>query len=123
MPCAEKLWIWLPLVLSYLLSIRAFRFSCLWTKVEEQVGIETEVRYGRTISRTANLYSKRRQSKNKGKEAQHNNIRAARVVATAVRTILGPQCMDKMLVEVAKTQDDEATIQYISCVTNKVPLK
>jgi thermosome len=74
----------------------------------------------------------------KGKEAQHNNIMAARAVATAVRTTLGPQGMDKMLVdavgdiiitndgatilqtmdiehpaakmivEVAKTQDDEA---------------
>jgi thermosome len=73
----------------------------------------------------------------KGKEAQHNNIMAARAVATAVRTTLGPQGMDKMLVdalgdivitndgatilqtmdighpaakmivEVAKTQDDE----------------
>jgi hypothetical protein len=35
------------------------------TKVENQVAIEMEVIYGRTISRTANLYSKRRQSKNK----------------------------------------------------------
>ncbi|TAN42370.1 MAG: hypothetical protein EPN24_03755 [Candidatus Methanoperedens sp.] len=73
----------------------------------------------------------------KGREAQHNNIVAARAVAAAVRTTLGPQGMDKMLVdalgdivitndgatilqamdiehpaakmivEVAKTQDDE----------------
>ncbi|MFZ3170164.1 MAG: TCP-1/cpn60 chaperonin family protein, partial [Candidatus Methanoperedens sp.] len=73
----------------------------------------------------------------KGKEAQHNNIMAARAVAAAVRTTLGPKGMDKMLVdsmgdivitndgatilqtmdiehpaakmivEVAKTQDDE----------------
>ena len=73
----------------------------------------------------------------KGKDAQHNNIMAARAVAAAVRTTLGPQGMDKMLVdsmgdivitndgatilqtmdighpaakmivEVAKTQDDE----------------
>jgi len=73
----------------------------------------------------------------KGREAQHNNIMAARAVAAAVRTTLGPQGMDKMLVdavgdivitndgatilqtmdiehpaakmivEVAKTQDDE----------------
>ena len=72
-----------------------------------------------------------------GKEAQQNNIRAARAVAAAVRTTLGPKGMDKMLVdglgdiaitndgatilkemdiehpaakmmvEVAKTQDDE----------------
>src|SRR3989337_4138471 len=73
----------------------------------------------------------------KGRDAQHNNIMAARAVAAAVRTTLGPQGMDKMLVdsmgdivitndgatilqamdiehpaakmivEVAKTQDDE----------------
>ncbi|MFZ3385273.1 MAG: thermosome subunit alpha [Candidatus Methanoperedens sp.] len=73
----------------------------------------------------------------RGKEARHNNIMAAKAVADAVRTTLGPKGMDKMLVsgsgdviitndgvtilremeiehpaakmlvEVAKTQDDE----------------
>jgi chaperonin GroEL (HSP60 family) len=73
----------------------------------------------------------------KGREAQNNNIMAAKAVAAAVRTTLGPKGMDKMLVdslgdivitndgatilkemdiehpaakmivEVAKTQDDE----------------
>jgi thermosome len=73
----------------------------------------------------------------KGKDAQHNNIMAAKAVAAAIRTTLGPKGMDKMLVnsigdviitndgatilkemdiehpaakmivEVAKTQDDE----------------
>ncbi len=73
----------------------------------------------------------------KGKDAQHNNIIAAMAVATSIRTTLGPKGMDKMLinptgdimitndgatilkemdiehpaakmiVEVAKTQDDE----------------
>src|SRR5660398_216200 len=72
-----------------------------------------------------------------GREAQNNNIMAAKAVAAAVRTTLGPKGMDKMLVdsmadivitndgatilkemdiehpaakmivEVAKTQDDE----------------
>ena len=36
-------------------------------KVEEKGAIETADIYGRTISRTANLYSKRRQSNNKRK--------------------------------------------------------
>src|SRR3989454_1800158 len=75
--------------------------------------------------------------RNKGKGAQSNNIAAARAVADAVRSTLGPKGMDKMLVdsmgdvtitndgvtilkeievehpaakmivEVAKTQDDE----------------
>jgi len=36
----------------------------LGTKVEDQIAIEKGVIYGRLISRTANLYSKRRQSKN-----------------------------------------------------------
>ena len=39
------------------------------TKVEDQIAIETEVIYGRPISRTANLYYKRRQSKNKRKRS------------------------------------------------------
>ena len=73
----------------------------------------------------------------RGREAQHNNIMAARIIAESVRTSLGPKGMDKMLVdslgdvtitndgktildemeiehpaakmmvEVAKTQDDE----------------
>lgn len=34
-----------------------------------------------------------------GKDAQHNNIAAAKVVADAVRTTLGPKGMDKMLVD------------------------
>src|SRR3990170_5904426 len=35
----------------------------------------------------------------KGREAQHNNIMAARAVAAAVRSTLGPKGMDKMLVD------------------------
>ena len=34
-----------------------------------------------------------------GKDAQHNNIAAAKLVADAVRTTLGPKGMDKMLVD------------------------
>jgi len=76
-------------------------------------------------------------SRTGGKEAQHNNIMAARIIAEAIKSSLGPKGMDKMLVdslgdvtitsdghtilkemdiqhpaakmmvEVAKTQDDE----------------
>src|SRR3989304_2734844 len=35
----------------------------------------------------------------KGREAQNNNIMAAKAVAAAVRTTLGPKGMDKMLVD------------------------
>jgi chaperonin GroEL (HSP60 family) len=38
-------------------------------------------------------------SRTKGKEAQKNNITAAKLVADAVRTTLGPKGMDKMLVD------------------------
>jgi hypothetical protein len=49
-----------------LLSTQSFMIFVTGTKVEDQIAaIETGVIYGRTISRTANLYSKRRQSKNK----------------------------------------------------------
>ena len=34
-----------------------------------------------------------------GKDAQRNNIMAARLVADAVKTTLGPKGMDKMLVD------------------------
>ncbi|MBI2671575.1 TCP-1/cpn60 chaperonin family protein [Candidatus Woesearchaeota archaeon] len=37
--------------------------------------------------------------RNKGKEAQRNNIMAAKLVAETVRTTLGPKGMDKMLVD------------------------
>ena len=76
-------------------------------------------------------------SRSRGRDVQHNNIMAAQVIAEAVRSALGPKGMDKMLVdsmgdvtitsdgrtildemdvehpaakmmiEVAKTQDDE----------------
>jgi chaperonin GroEL (HSP60 family) len=37
--------------------------------------------------------------RNKGKGAQFNNINAAKAVADAVRSTLGPRGMDKMLVD------------------------
>ncbi len=40
-------------------------------------------------------------TKESGQEAQHNNILAAKAVAQAVRTTLGPKGMDKMLVDEA----------------------
>ena len=83
------------------------------------------------------LIMKEGSSRSRGKEAQHANIMAAKVIAEAVKSSLGPRGMDKMLVdslgdvtitsdgrtildeidvehpaakmmvEVAKTQDDE----------------
>ena len=83
------------------------------------------------------LILKEGSTRSRGREAQHNNIMAARVIAESVRSSLGPKGMDKMLVdslgdititsdgktildeievehpaakmmvEVAKTQDDE----------------
>jgi len=38
-------------------------------------------------------------SRSRGKEAQRNNIMAAKVIAEAVKTTLGPRGMDKMLVD------------------------
>ena len=38
-------------------------------------------------------------SRNRGKEAQRNNIMAARVVGEVLRTTLGPRGMDKMLID------------------------
>src|SRR5208337_4756655 len=38
-------------------------------------------------------------TRNRGQEAQENNIAAAKAVATAVRSTLGPKGMDKMLID------------------------
>ena len=43
----------------------------------------------------------------KGREAQKNNIAAAKIIAEIVHTSLGPKGMDKMLVEISKTTDNE----------------
>jgi thermosome len=60
-------------------------------------------------------------SRSRGKEAQHGNIMAARIVAEAVKSALGPKGMDKMLVDsfgdVTITSDgrtvlDEMDIQH-----------
>ena len=52
-------------------------------------------------------------SRSKGKEAQRNNIQAAKVVANVVKSALGPKGMDKMLVDSlgdATITSDGATI-------------
>ena len=45
------------------------------------------------------LILKEGSTRSRGREAQHNNIMAARIIAEAVRTSLGPKGMDKMLVD------------------------
>ncbi len=90
------------------------------------------------MGQTPILILKEGTKRDKGKDAQYNNIQAARAIADAVRSTLGPRGMDKMLVdslgdvvitndgvtilkeidvehpaakmivEVAKTQDEEA---------------
>jgi thermosome len=45
------------------------------------------------------LVMKEGANRSRGREAQHNNIMAAKVVAESVRSALGPKGMDKMLVD------------------------
>ena len=45
------------------------------------------------------LVMKEGSKRNRGREAQHSNIMAAKVVAESVRSALGPKGMDKMLVD------------------------
>jgi thermosome len=45
------------------------------------------------------LVMKEGSNRSRGREAQHNNIMAAKVVAESVRSALGPKGMDKMLVD------------------------
>ncbi|MEM1586622.1 MAG: thermosome subunit beta [Candidatus Bathyarchaeia archaeon] len=45
------------------------------------------------------LILKEGSTRSRGREAQHNNIMAARIIAETVKTSLGPRGMDKMLVD------------------------
>ena len=45
------------------------------------------------------LILKEGSERSRGRDAQSNNLLAARVIAEAVRTTLGPRGMDKMLVD------------------------
>jgi len=56
-------------------------------------------------------------ARSRGKEAQRNNIMAARVIAESIRTTLGPRGMDKMLIDslgdVTITNDGAAILDEI----------
>jgi thermosome len=56
-------------------------------------------------------------TRNKGKEAQRNNIMAARVIGEVLRTTLGPRGMDKMLIDslgdITITNDGAAILNEI----------
>ncbi|MGD1060730.1 MAG: thermosome subunit beta [Methanomassiliicoccales archaeon] len=51
------------------------------------------------MSQTPIIILKEGTKRDKGKDAQYNNIMAARAIADAVRSTLGPRGMDKMLVD------------------------
>ena len=56
-------------------------------------------------------------TRNRGKEAQRNNIMAARVIGEVLKTTLGPRGMDKMLVDslgdITITNDGAAILKEI----------
>ena len=56
-------------------------------------------------------------SRNRGKEAQKNNIMAAKIIAEAIRSTLGPRGMDKMIVDslgdITITNDGAAILDEI----------
>ncbi|MHA2298097.1 MAG: TCP-1/cpn60 chaperonin family protein, partial [Candidatus Hodarchaeales archaeon] len=58
-----------------------------------------------TLSGTPILILKEGSDRSKGRNAQHNNIMAARAIADAVQSTLGPRGMDKLLVD--SLGDDE----------------
>ena len=64
------------------------------------------------------LVLKEGSSRNRGKEAQKNNIMAAKIVAETVRTTLGPRGMDKMLIDsmgdITITNDGASILKEIS---------
>ncbi|HXX88261.1 MAG TPA: TCP-1/cpn60 chaperonin family protein, partial [Candidatus Acidoferrum sp.] len=56
-------------------------------------------------------------TRNRGKEAQRNNITAARVIGEVLKSTLGPRGMDKMLVDslgdITITNDGAAILEEI----------
>ena len=72
----------------------------------------TQTRTGQPV-----LILKEGTSRSRGKEAQRNNIMAARVIAEAIRSTLGPRGMDKMLVDslgdITITNDGAAILDEI----------
>src|SRR5512141_1079934 len=56
-------------------------------------------------------------TRSKGKEAQRNNITAARVIGEVLKTTLGPRGMDKMLIDslgdITITNDGTAILKEI----------
>ena len=61
--------------------------------------MSTQAIQGVTSSGQPVLILKEGSGRSRGKEAQHNNIQAAKLVAEIVKSSLGPRGMDKMLVD------------------------
>ena len=76
-----------------------------------------EVSYGRTESGQQVLILKEGTSRSRGKQAQSNNILAAKLVANIIKSSLGPRGMDKMLVDsmgdVTMTNDGATILKEI----------
>jgi thermosome len=72
----------------------------------------TQTQSGQTV-----LILKEGTSRSRGKEAQHNNIMAARVIGEVLKTTLGPRGMDKMLIDnlgdITITNDGAAILKEI----------
>jgi len=90
----------------------------LWNDIKEEVVKNLSVG---GLAGTPVLILKEGSSRSRGREAQHANIMAARIVAEAIKSALGPKGMDKMLVDsfgdVTITSDgrtilDEMDIQH-----------
>ncbi len=79
--------------------------------------IMAEVSYGRTAGGQQVLILKEGTSQSRGRQAQSNNIMAAKLIAELVKTSLGPRGMDKMLVDsmgdVTITNDGAAILKDI----------
>ena len=89
----------------------------MWNDIREEV-VE---KLSAGLAGTPVLILKEGSSRSRGREAQHANIMAARIVAEAIKSALGPKGMDKMLVDsfgdVTITSDgrtilDEMDIQH-----------
>jgi thermosome len=72
----------------------------------------TQTQSGQTV-----LILKEGTSRSRGKDAQHNNIMAARVIGEVLKTTLGPRGMDKMLIDnlgdITITNDGAAILKEI----------
>jgi hypothetical protein len=93
---------------------RCGRAGEVWTALPERTIKKSGIEMSQQLGGQQIIILRQGTTRNRGQEAQNSNIAAAKAVANAVRSTLGPKGMDKMLIdgmgEITITNDG-ATLQ------------